>query len=152
MAIKISPDSKRLAYVGSDPEGTMNLYVTSQLSLEQPVQLTHFQEPEIKGFHWLADSKTVLLLKDKKGTAQFRLYAVDIVKKTVKDLTEAYGDVNTKVFQVHDTEPKAVVGINNRNPKFHDLYIVDAAKNTLTLLCQNDQFINFVFDDDLNLE
>lgn len=51
MAIKISPDAYRLAYVGADREGVMNLYITSTLSLEKAEQVTDFKEPEIKGFY-----------------------------------------------------------------------------------------------------
>src|ERR1700693_483523 len=67
MAIKISPDVHRLAYVGADREGTMNLYITSGLSLEKAEQVTDFKEPEIKRFYWLPDNKNIILLKDTNG-------------------------------------------------------------------------------------
>lgn len=151
MAIKISPNAERLAYVGSDREGTMNLFVTSSLSLDNAQQMTHFAEPAIKGFYWLPDNKHVLLLKDTNGTGQFRLYSINLDSKEANDLTAEYKSINAKVFYVSQTECKAVIGINNRNPKFHDLYLLDLEKGSLSQMYQNDQFINFVFDSNLNL-
>jgi hypothetical protein len=151
LAIKISPDAHRLAYVGADREGTMNLYLTSGLSLTESEQMTNFREPEIKGFYWLPNNKNILLLKDSNGTGQFRLYSVDITSSVIKDLTSEYKDINAKVFCVSSTDSKAIIGINHRNPFFHDLYLLDCEDLSLTKIYQNDQFINFVFDSSLNL-
>ena len=46
---------------------------------------------------------------------------------------------------------KAIIGINSRNPHFHDLYLLDNTKSSLSQLYQNDQFINFVFDSNLQI-
>jgi len=151
MGIKISPDAKRLAYVGANREGAMNLFVSPGLTLDGAEQLTHFEEPEIKGFYWLADNHTLLLLKDSDGTSKFRLYSVDLNSKEMTDLTAKYQDIDAKVFQVSSTDTKAVVGINHRNPRFHDLYLLDLKTHSLSRFFQNDQFINFVFDSDLNV-
>lgn len=151
MAIKISPNAQRLAYVGADGEGTMNLYVTSGLSLEKAQQVTDFKEPEIKGFYWLPNNRNILLLKDTHGRGKFRLYSVDLESGKMKDLTVAYPNIDAKVFYVSSTEAKAIIGINHRNPKFHDLYLLDLANDSLSMVYQNDQFINFVFDSHLNI-
>lgn len=152
LSIKISPDGERLAYVGSDKEGTTNLYVVdSHLSLEAAKKVTDFQEPEIKSFHWLPDNKTLLILKDKDGNGCFHLYSVNSESLSIKDLSSNYPNGNYKIFQVSSKESKAMIGINNRNPKFHDLYLLDANEQTLSCIYENDAFINFLFDEDLNL-
>ncbi|HSX26917.1 MAG TPA: alpha/beta fold hydrolase [Chlamydiales bacterium] len=151
MAIKISPDGKRLAYVGSDREGTMNIHVSSGHSLEGAEQVTDFKEPEIRSFYWLPDQQHILLLKDKNGTGQYRLYLVDLISKKMEDLTASYENVNAKIFRVSATENKAIIGLNVRDPRFHDIYAYDLSKNSLTLVYKNEGFINFLFDDDLNI-
>lgn len=151
LAMKVSPDAKKIAYVGVERDGTMNLFVSPSLSMEQAKKATAFKEPEIRGFHWLPDSQHILLLKDKDGTAQFRLYLLEINTLNIQDLTAAYESISAKVFCVSARENRAIIGINNRNPKFHDLYLLDASSKTLTKLYENDQFINFVFDDALDL-
>ena len=149
--IKISPDAHQLAYVSADPEGTMNLYLNSHLSLKNAKKITDFKEPGIKNFYWMPDNKKIILLKDTDGTGQFHLYSIEVESSKIKNLTAAYEHVNTKVFQVSLSDGKAIIGMNHRNPTFHDLYLLDVTTENLTRIYQNDHFINFLFDDDLHL-
>lgn len=151
MGIKISPDAEQLAYVGADKDGSTNLYISSSLSLKGAKKVTQFKEPDIKNFYWLPDNKTLLFLKDTDGMALFRLYSIDTESLKMEDLVTDYKNVNCKVFYVSTTECKAIIGINNRNPSFHDLYLLDLTSHSLTHLYENDQFINFLFDEELNL-
>jgi len=151
MAIKLCPDGQRLAYIGSDKEGTMNVFVSPDLTLENAKQLTHFTEPMIRAFHWSPDGKKVFFLKDKDGTRQFHLYSLDTTTEELKDITASCGRFTAKFFKINAKENKAIIGINNRNPKFHDLYLLDFSDDSLSLIYQNDRFANFVFDEDLNV-
>lgn len=151
LGIKISPDARQLAYIGADHEGTMNLYLTPHLSLENAKKITDFTEPQIKNFYWMPDNKKIILLKDSNGTGKFHLYSIELDSLKIKDLTATYENSNTKVIHVGLSESKAIVGINNRNSNFHDLYLLDLTTDKFTQIYQNDQFINFLFDDDLNL-
>ena len=151
IAIKISPDGQRLAYAGANKEGAINLHVSPDLSLEAAQCYTDFKNPEIKGFYWSSDSKKIIFLRDQNGTGQLRLYCLDLDSLKLKDLTADYDRINAKIFHVSTTENKMVIGINNRNLKFHDLYGVDLDTESLYLIDQNDQFINFLFDDSLNV-
>lgn len=151
LAIKVSPDGQKLGFVGSDKEGTMNVSVTSDLSLQSAKQLTHFSEPTIKGFYWSPDGKKIYFLKDKKGTRQFHLYSLNIETEELTDLTNSYGVFSAKFFEINAKQNKAIIGINNRNPKFHDLYLLDCSNDSLSLLYQNDQFVNFVFDEEMRI-
>jgi len=150
MAIKISPNGQRLAYVGANKEGITNLFVSPNLSLDDAQDLTHFKEPRIKVFHWSPKSDKLLLLKDNDGTGQYRLYCVD-PSFTLKDLTASYGNINAKIFRISPSLNKALIGINQRNQRFHDLYLLDLESESLSLHYQNDQFIDFVFDDRLEI-
>ena len=129
----------------------MNLYVSSDLSLENAKQITQFKEPSILGFYWLPDNKKILLLKDHEGTTQFRLYLIHLDSLEIKDLTQDFDPVTSKVIQMSSEEGKAIIGIKNRNPKFFDLYLLDLNTNELSLYYQNDQFLSFLFDAQLNL-
>lgn len=155
LKIKISPDSKRLAYVSLDAKGTMNLYVSPELTLDKGEQITDFQEPSIKGFYWLPDNQHILCLKDKDGTSQFCLFLIDLNNKNIQDLTGQYNTeslkINAKVFALSEKNCQAVVGLNNRDPKFHDLYLWDLNKKELSLIEQNEQFLHFIFDSKLNV-
>jgi dipeptidyl aminopeptidase/acylaminoacyl peptidase len=152
LAIKLSPDGRLLSFIGSDKEGTLNVFVTSDLSLKSAKQITHFTEPTIKAFHWSPDGKKILFLKDKDGTRQFRLYSVDTHTLESKDLTSAFGSINAKFFQIDAKQNKALIGINSRNPTYHDLYLLDFANDSLSLIYQNDAYANFVIARDLGFK
>lgn len=149
LAIKVSPDGLRFAYVGANREGTMNLFLTSSLSLNDAIQVTHFQEPEIRGFYWSQDSQSLLLLKDREGTRQFYLYHLDVNTHELVNVTSSFSQVNARVFAVSQKTPHALIGLNHRNPVFHDLYLFDFKTRKLKLVYQNDHYINFVVDEDL---
>ncbi len=149
IAIKISPDGQRLAYVGADEEGIMNLFVSPNLSLEGAQNLTHFKDPKIRVFHWTPKGDKILLLKDKDGTGEFRLYCLDLASCALKDLTASFDRINAKIFQISAMQNKALIGINQRNPRFHDLYLLDLETGSLALNYQNDRFVNFVLDEKL---
>jgi dipeptidyl aminopeptidase/acylaminoacyl peptidase len=83
MAIKISPNGEKLAYVGADDHGIMNLFVSSNLSLESGQKLTHFKEPRIKSFRWSPKGDKILLLKDTNGTGQYHLYCIDLASSVL---------------------------------------------------------------------
>ncbi len=44
-----------------------------------------------------------------------------------------------------------IVGLNNRQPEWHDLYRVNVVTGERTLLLENDRFMQFALDDDYRL-
>ncbi len=81
MAIKISPDSRYLAYVKAEPSGVMNLYLCATQEYQHKnalKQLTHFTTPEIYRFFWTDDSKHLIFLQDTNGSKVYQLYSISI--------------------------------------------------------------------------
>lgn len=150
-SIKISPDGKRLAYVGGNDEGALNLYLCPGLTLENAVALTSEAKPDIRHFHWLHDGSKIILLKDTDGKFQCDLYTVDVVSGEIKNLTSSFERIHTKLFKLSRTKNQGIVGINARTPQFRDLYLVDFDSGMLELVYQNDEFVNFLFDEDLQV-
>lgn len=150
LSIKISPDSKYLAVVKADPSGVMNLYVgprdefSNSASLEQ---MTHFTDPEIYRFFWSGDSKHIVFLKDTGGSKIYQLYTVNIGDGTLINHTADFQNTSAKIFSISGS--KIAVGLNNRNPQYHDVYHLDLAQNTLTKVFENNEFSRFVFDNHL---
>ncbi len=151
LAIKISPNSRYLAYVKAEPTGVMNLFLYSN-DPKQPnkfiKQLTHFDNPEIYRFFWTDDSKNIVFLKDSNGSKAQQLYSVNIESGVMKNYTEKFQHISAKVFGIFGA--KLAVGINDRNPNFHDIYILDTQKETLTKVFNNNRFSRFTFDEKLN--
>lgn len=152
LAIKISPDSKYLAYVKAEPSGVMNLFLYANNS-NQPgkvlKQLTHFDSPEIYRFFWAGDSKNIVFLKDSNGTKSTQLYSVNIESGHLKDYTKNFQHISAKIFGISGS--KIAIGINDRNPSYHDIYLLGTQKGTLIKTFNNDRYSRFTFDENLKL-
>lgn len=148
ISAKVSPDSKVVAYVGADEKGVANVFVIED---EETRQISFFETPDIIQFYWSPDSSKVLLLKDEDGMGLLHLYGVDIHSKETTVYTKEFSRVSAKVILVSSTQNKVVVGLNNRDPSFHDLHLLDLDSGKFSLLFQNDSFAKFLVSDSLEL-
>jgi dipeptidyl aminopeptidase/acylaminoacyl peptidase len=152
ISAKISPDGKTIAYVGADSSGISNLFITSSdEAFSNKVQTTFFTSPEIIQFFWSGDSRRVLLLRDQDGKGQLHLHGIDVQTKESVVYTGKFSSINAKLIQIGSTKNSAVIGLNDRNPHFHDLYTLDLDSGEFTLLFKNDQYAKFLVSEDLEL-
>ena len=152
MAIKISPDSKLLAYVKGEPTGIMNLYIcaTSECHKSSALkQVTNFTTPEVYRFFWTEDSKYIVFLQDTNGSKSYQLYAVNIASGKLTNYTKDFKNIAAKIFKVSGS--KVAVGINDRNRSYHDIYILDTSNGSLNKIFENDRFSRFTFDEKLDI-
>jgi dipeptidyl aminopeptidase/acylaminoacyl peptidase len=152
MAVKVSPDSRLLAYVKGEPSGVMNISIcaTNQCHDKGSLkQITHFTTPEIYRFFWTEDSKHIVFLQDTNGSKTYQLYSVNIESGALKNYTKDFQGITAKIFKVSGS--KVAVGINDRNPSYHDIFILDTSKGSLVKIFENDRFSRFTFDENLKI-
>ena len=159
---QLSPDGTYLSFV-KPYNGVMNIWVKK---LEEPFDaarpLTADTERPIRSYFWSRDGKYILYAQDKGGDENFNIYAVDPSQKVAseaevpesRDLTNLKG-VRVQIYAVPKTEPDALyIGLNDRNPAWHDLYKMQISTGKRTLIRQNtaeDRITGWVFDWDDNL-
>ncbi len=51
----------------------------------------------------------------------------------------------------HKFSDEILVGLNNRNPQFHDIHRLNILSGELKMIQQNDEFLGFLTDDDYNI-
>lgn len=156
ISAKISPDGSTIAFVGADEKGISNLFIsTKDDCATSRKQLSFFTTPEIIQFFWSGDSKRVLLLKEENGTGRLNLHGIHIHSKEHVVYTEKFPNVNAKVIQISSNKASnnscAVIGLNNRNPDFHDLYLLDLDSGHFKLLLNNDGYAKFLVSDNLSI-
>ncbi len=152
ISAKVSPDGKLIARVGADEEGISNVSIFPiDDDSKSAEKLSFFQTPEIIQFFWSPDSKMILLLKDENGTGQLNLHGFEIDSKKHHSYTKTFSNVNAKLIKLSSKENKAVIGLNHRNPHFHDLYILDLYSGEMILLFGNDSFAKFLISDELSI-
>jgi dipeptidyl aminopeptidase/acylaminoacyl peptidase len=148
---RLSPDGKWLAFI-APRDGVMNMWVAPVANPSKAKPLTDEKKRPIRGYFWSPDSQSILYVNDKGGDENFLLYGVNVASGEQKTLTP-FEKTRVLVFAVSNhVKDRILVGLNNRDPKWHDVYSVDLKTGALTKVMQNDgAYSGFVADDTLTL-
>ncbi len=153
-AAQISPDGTFIAFLRPF-RGTRNLWVKrTEEPFDQARPITADTRP-IPGYFWSRDGKYVLFVQDQGGDENFNVYAVDPSSPSTpetgvpaaRNLTETKG-VRATIVAVPKSDPDALyVGLNDRDPAWHDLYSMRISSGHRTLITTNvDRLTGYVFD------
>ncbi|WP_338444939.1 S9 family peptidase [Pelagerythrobacter marensis] len=147
---RLSPDGKWLSWL-APKDGVMNVWMAPADDPDAARAMTDATERPIRSYFWAPDSRSLLYIQDKGGDENFLLYGIDIASGRETTLTPFE---NTRVQIVGTSEnirDKILVGLNNRDPRYHDVHLLDLNTGELTLVQQNDAFAGFLADDNLAL-
>ncbi len=151
---QLSPDGKFISFL-KPYKGVLNIYVKrTEEPFEKAKQLTDNDRP-VGGYFWSYDGKYILYVKDKGGDENFNIYALNPADPAVaatgvpaaRNLTPN-DKIRAIIFAVSKKNPDILmVGINDRDPKWHDLYQLSISTGKLVKLRENkDRISNWVFD------
>jgi dipeptidyl aminopeptidase/acylaminoacyl peptidase len=128
---RLSPDGKWLSWI-APRDGVLNIYVAPAGNPKAAKALTAEKVRPIRQYFWSPDSKQILFINDKGGDENFLLYGVDVVSGAQRTLTPFE---KTRV-QIVGNSPlvrdRILVGVNNRDAKWHDVHSLDLATGKLT--------------------
>ena len=100
--------------------------------------MTHFDGPRFGSWDWLHTNRHVVFSRDKGGNQAWHWFALDVATCGTKDLTPVEG-VHATLAATSARDPRhVVVGMNDRDRKFQDLYRVDIDTGERRLLARND--------------
>jgi dipeptidyl aminopeptidase/acylaminoacyl peptidase len=149
-AAQISPDGAHLAWLGP-VDGVLNVWVAPRDDLTAARVVTRDGGRGIRFFRWSYAEGCLLYLQDKGGDENWRLHAVDVHTGTERDLTP-FDAAQAQIVAVSPKFPgEIVVGLNHRDPQWHDIYRLDLATGALQLMLQHDRFAAVEVDDDYRL-
>jgi dipeptidyl aminopeptidase/acylaminoacyl peptidase len=152
---QISPDGKYISFIKpfKDVRNVWVKGVNEPFNAARP--LTNEKKRPISGYFWSQDGKYILFTKDNDGDENFNVYAVnpgaavakDAEVPTATNLT-AGKSVRAFIYGLPESEPDFIyVGLNERDPAWHDLYKVQISTGTKTLLRENkDRLTGWLFD------
>jgi dipeptidyl aminopeptidase/acylaminoacyl peptidase len=128
----------------------LNIWVAPAGDPAAAKPLTAEKTRPIRSYYWSPDSKAILFVNDKGGDENFLLYGVDVATATQKSLTP-FDKTRVEVINIsHAVKDRILLGINNRDARWHDVYSLDLASGKLTLVLQNDgDYAGFVADEQL---
>ena len=148
--VRLSPDGQKLAWLAPD-KGVMNVWVAPVTDLAAAKVVTHETTRPIRGFSWTYATDRLAYRQDTGGDENWHVYAVNVASGEVKDLTP-YEKVAAQIQHVSPKFPNEIlIGINDRDAKYHDVYRVDLKTGARKLVQQNDGFAAFETDDDFHV-
>ncbi len=147
---QISPDGRWLSWL-APRDGVLNIWAAPRSDPGNGRPLTDEKVRPIRSYFWSPDSATVLYVNDQGGDENFKLYSVAAEGGAAKTLTP-FDKTRTEIFKVSpQVRDRILVGVNNRDPRWHDVYALDLATGALSLVFENDGFGSFLIDQSLNV-
>lgn len=156
---QLSPDGNWISFMKAH-KGIMNVWVKKfDESFDKARPLTDSQRP-LYGYFWTDDSKYILYVKDKDGDENINIFAVDPMATAnaesgvpeSRNLTPL-NEVTAQIYDVSRINPdKMMIGLNDRDKAWHDLYELTISTGDLKLLYKNeDRITGYDFDWDEKL-
>jgi dipeptidyl aminopeptidase/acylaminoacyl peptidase len=147
----ISPDGKWLSWI-APRDGVLNVWVAPVGEPDQARPLTAEKTRPIRTVFWAPDSKSLLFINDKGGDENFLLYGVDIASGK-QTLYTPFEKTRVRVINIsRHVKDRILIGINNRDPRWHDAYSLDLKTGKLALVYKNvDGYGDLFADEQLKL-
>lgn len=146
---QISPDGKHVSWL-APVDGVMNVWVAPIGNLAAAKALTKETRRGLQSYFWAPDAQHIIYQQDAGGNENFRLHSVAIATGADIPLTKAGDKVRAQVEGVSKDRPEVVlIGLNDRNPQFFDLYEVDYRTGASKLVMQNPGYGQWVVDNAL---
>ena len=149
---QLSPDGKFISFLRPF-EGTRNIWIKSlDQSFDQAVPLTQQKARPVSNYFWSRDGKFILFSLDKDGDENFNIYAVnphtpDIESGELRNLTQMEGARAIIYHLCREDKDLLYIGLNKRDPAWHDLYQLRISTAELSLVRENThRYLNWIFD------
>ena len=147
---RLSPDGMKMSF-RAPLNGVMNLWVGDRGDFASVKAITSDTGRGIPSHFWALDSQHVLYIQDQGGDENWHLYSVDLASGETIDLSPYEGTQAQMLAQSETAPGIAIVGMNDRDPKWHDIYSVDLSTGERTLLIENNGFASILVDNDLKV-
>jgi dipeptidyl aminopeptidase/acylaminoacyl peptidase len=132
----ISPSGEWLGWQ-QPVDGTRNIFIAPRANPHAARQLTFEPRRAAGGFFFAEDDQHIIYSHDSDGDENTHLFAIDIASGKIRDLTPFPG---AKCFVVASSPIETgalLVGINNRDPRFHDIWRIEIASGARVLVEEN---------------
>jgi dipeptidyl aminopeptidase/acylaminoacyl peptidase len=147
---RISPDGSKLAFL-APKDGVLNVWVGQADSPETARPVTNDTSRGIRSYTWTHTNQHILYLQDSIGDENWRIYSVNLSSGKILDLTPFEG-VRAEIRALSPKYPyEAIIGLNKRDPEYHDLYRLNIETGNMTLILENKEFSGFEIDDDFRV-
>ena len=143
-AVRISPDGTQLSYLAPHND-VLNVWVQT-VGKDDARPITNAIKRPIRIYFWAHNSEQILYPQDAAGNENFHLFAVNVQTGDEIDLTP-FESVQARVIKTdRDFPDEILVGINNRVPKWHDVWRINTRTGERQLVFENDEYVALLVD------
>ena len=123
-SVNLSPDGRWISYLAPH-QGVLNLWVRD-LDGQAPARVITQQRdrPQMPGY-WTADGRFLISFRDGDGDENTVLVRIDPRTGETQDLTPVQGVKAVWIGADRDAPNELLVALNDRDPRFHDTYVID---------------------------
>ena len=147
---RISPDGKHLSYL-APVDGVMNVWVGPLDNPDAAKPVTKDKKRGIRIYLWAYTNEHILYVQDVDGDEDYNVYKVDLDTLETTNLTPLK-KVRAEIQEVSHRFPKEIlIGLNDRNEQFHDIYRLNLESGEKELIQKNDEFAGFTTDEDYRI-
>ena len=133
IGVSLSPDGRWMSYLAPD-KGVLNLWV-QELDRDVPARvITQQRDRPQRSAFWTADGRYLISSRDADGDENTVLVRIDPTTGRKRDLTP---ETKVKAYLAgadREAPAELVVGLNDRDPRYHDLYVIDVDSGERRLL------------------
>jgi dipeptidyl aminopeptidase/acylaminoacyl peptidase len=149
-AARISPDGKQLSFI-APVDNVLNVWVGPIDDPDAAKPVTKDKKRGIRIYFWAYTNKHILYVQDADGDEDFNVYKVDLDTLETTNLTPLK-KVRAEIQEVSHRSPREIlIGLNDRNPQYHDVHRLNIETGEKKLIQQNDEFAGFVTDEDYHI-
>jgi len=148
---QLSPDGTMIAWLAPS-DGVMNVWVAPADKLDAAKVVTQDKNRGIRMYRWAFTNDHILYVQDKGGDENWHVYATDLKTGKTVDLTPFDG-VQARIEDVNEKTPDFIlVGLNNRDKKYHDIHRINIRSGDDKLILENkDGYAGYSIDNDGNI-
>uniref|UniRef100_A0A914VS77 Peptidase S9 prolyl oligopeptidase catalytic domain-containing protein n=1 Tax=Plectus sambesii TaxID=2011161 RepID=A0A914VS77_9BILA len=153
---ELSFDGRYIAFFAPNEKGVQNVWVQTSFDTTEPTQLTFDNGQGILAYFWTYLPNVLVYCQDNDGDENFKLYLLDVSNKEKLEPRAIYSQPNVQatVLSASIRQPnKLIIGVNDENPEYHDIYEFDLTTSEKRRILSNSRFFigGIIFDNDLNV-
>lgn len=143
---KISPDGQWISWL-APVDGVLNIWVAPRSRLSERRPVTRTTGRPINWHGWSRDGRHLLYFNDENGDENAHMFAADPAGGPIRDLTPLKDVAAHWLIGSPDRPNEVIVGLNDRDKRWHDAWGIDLDTGARRLVWENTQEIaRFGFD------
>lgn len=148
--VKLSPNGEFMSFL-APYQGVLNIWVAPIKDVQNAKPITSETDRGIRDYYWGFTNQHIIYTKDTDGDENYKIYSQNLNDEKVTLLTPEKG-VKALILQMDYKFPnEIIVGANDNDPRFFNVYKYNFITGERELLLQNDKYDSVIVDSDYKI-